>query len=417
MPTNPSIPSTPTDPTSPSIPSVPTDPTDPTLPPPSAEPTVPAEGESVNTKEWTPNCNEYISLRATPGGNGFTTVPLGARLELVKWYGTYALVDYNGVQGYVLSNYIKPIQKNYFADRLPVVGADTLYTYDKMLEDMTALQSKYPHLVRIETMGISEMGRNIPVMILGDRNASKHILVQGAMHGREYATAWLAMAVAEHSLSKQYFSQGNVCYHIIPMINPDGVIISQSAALDAIGETIYSSDLAAGYTRYSKETYAQQWKANALGVDLNRNFPSGWENTLEHTGPSSEKYRGTAPFSAAEAAALRDYTLKYDFSATLSLHAYGSVLYYQYGTKQPVNNLSYSLAKAVEAETGYLPMVSDGTTGAGYKDWAMDALGIPSLTVEIGCVAPPLAARDLYNIFARFENIVPALSDWVLTNR
>lgn len=370
----------------------------------------------MNTKEWTPNCNEYISLRDTPGGSLLATVPVGAKLKLIKWYEKYALVEWNGQQGYVASDYIQPARTDYFASQLQVVAANAKYTYQQMLADLDKLQARYPHLVQVDIIGNSELGRNIPVLILGNPNAAHHVLVQGAIHGREYITAWLAMAVADYALAQKQFSSGLVCYHIIPMSNPDGVEISQSQTLDAVQQAIYSNDLAAGYTYYNPNLYAQQWKANALGVDLNRNFPAGWESTWEHKNPSSEKYRGTAPFSAAEAAVLRDYTLKYDFDVTLSLHAYGSVLYYQYGNRQPVNALSKSLALAVEQVTGYPLMVSDGTTGAGYKDWAIEALGIPSLTVEIGCSAPPLGDRELYNIFARFQNIVPTLNAWVLNN-
>ena len=198
------------------------------------------------------------------------------------------------------------------------------------------------------------------------------------------------------------------------MSNPDGVIISQTQKLDSTQETIYQNDRAAGYTSNSKSKYAEQWKSNALGVDLNRNFSSGWENSLERPVPSSEKFRGTAPFSAAETRALRDYTLKYDFDVTISVHSAGSVIYYQYGKKQPVNQLSLALAQSVEKETGYRKMSSDGTSGAGYKDWAMDELGIPSLTLEIGCYNSPLEERDIYNTFARCQNLLPAINAWLL---
>ncbi|MBR4017673.1 MAG: hypothetical protein IKK11_07665, partial [Oscillospiraceae bacterium] len=119
---------------------------------------------------------------------------------------------------------------------------------------------------------------------------------------------------------------------------------------------------------------------------------------------------------AAEARALADYTQSRQFDATISLHSHGSVLYYQYGKRQPVNDQSYTLAKAVSQVTGYTPISYDGTTGAGYKDWAMDFLGIPSLTVEIGSTTTPLEQRDSYNTFDRFQNFFPAISQWLHSN-
>ena len=176
---------------------------------------------------------------------------------------------------------------------------------------------------------------------------------------------------------------------------------------------IYLRDLAYGYVDLKQAEYARQWKANALGVDLNRNFPAGWENTLEHPEPSISRYRGESPLCAAESKALAAYTLSEEFHATFSFHSHGSVLYYAYGTKQPVNDKSYSLALAIQQLSGYTPMGNDGTTGAGYKDWVMEELGIPSLTIEIGSDKTPLEQRDIYNTFARFERLLPAISSWL----
>lgn len=387
--------------------------TDPTFPeettPPATEPPVAEE-----TVLWTPICNEFINMRATPDSNNvLAQVPVGAALTLLQWSGKYALVTYGDMQGYVASNYIKPIDEDYFAKRLQVVVPVDQYTYDQMWADMSALQSKYPQIANISVIGYSEEGRKIPVLQIGNPDAPRHVLMQGAMHGREYMTAWILMAIADYALSQGQLADGAVCYHIIPMSNPDGVIISQTKTLNETQQAIYRSDLALGYTNASASVYAEQWKANALGVDLNRNFSSGWEVSLEHISPSSEKFRGSGPFSVTESMALRDYTLQYDFSATVSVHSHGSVIYYQYGTKQPVNDLSYNLALAVKEVTGYTPLGYDGTTGAGYKDWAMDALGIPSLTLETGTWYTPMPRQELYNTFYRCENLIPAINQWL----
>jgi g-D-glutamyl-meso-diaminopimelate peptidase len=123
------------------------------------------------------------------------------------------------------------------------------------------------------------------------------------------------------------------------------------------------------------------------------------------------RYRGEAPFSAKEAQTLRDYTLRYDFGVTISYHSEGSVLYYNYGTRQPVNDLSAALANHVNAFTGY--DLRETRSCGGYKDWAMDALGIPSLTVETGCYKSPLALEEVYNIFFRNQVMLPELARWL----
>ena len=380
------------------------------------EPYIPQEwSEEERQRLWTPLCESFINFRAMDMTTVICQIPLGAELLFHKWVGQYALVTYNGRQGYVTANYIQPLDKEYFSKRLSVVSPTTVYSYKQMIADMAALQAAFPEKVQISSIGTSELGRDIPVMIVGNPAASKHILMQGAIHGREYLTGWLLMAIMDRSLSANLLDE-NVCYHIIPIVNPDGVIISQTQELNALQKQIYQQDLANSYVDIGQAEYAEQWKANALGIDLNRNFPSGWENCNDRTAPSSSRYQGESPLCAAESKALADYTQSRPFDATLSFHSHGSVLYYQYGDNGAVNQVSYQLAQAVQSQTGYVPVFEDNTPGAGYKDWAIDALGIPSITVEIGSSQTPLENRDIYNTFSRFEGLLPAISQWIASN-
>lgn len=51
--------------------------------------------------------------------------------------------------------------------------------------------------------------------------------------------------------------------------------------------------------------------------------------------------------------------------------------------------------------------------GAGYKDWVMDALEIPSVTIEIGCEMAPLNENEIYSIFARNYRVLPEIARWI----
>ena len=204
-----------------------------------------------------------------------------------------------------------------------------------------------------------------------------------------------------------------MCYHIIPMVNPDGVTISQTGTLSAQQQAIYQHDKEKGYTTLDEAEYAAAWKANGVGTDLNRNFPTGWESVTARDAASSEKYRGSSAFSATETQVLRDYTLRYAFDVTISYHTSGSVIYYEYGSNETVNQESQSLAEAVKKVTGYSLEGSRNVEGAGYKDWAIDSLKIPSLTIEIGCEGTPLAQRELYSIFVRNRSVLPEVARWV----
>lgn len=370
--------------------------------------------EPGTPNEWEANCNEYISLRKTAGGTEvLTKIPAGTTVILQSWDSRYAKVSYGNKEGYVLSSYIKPKDPSYLGNSLCVVAWDPTYTYEQMQNDIAQMEQTYPNILSVTTVGTSELGREVPVLRIGQENARYHILFQGAIHGREHTTAWLLMALVDYWLAHDIQGYGDVCYHIIPMVNPDGVTISQTATLTPQQENIYQNDKVNGYTALSKSDYATLWKANGLGTDLNRNFPSGWENIAARDTASSEKYQGAYPFSAVETQFLRDYTLRYAFDATVSYHTTGSLIYYEYGSNESTNTESQNLAEDVKKVTGYPLEETVSADGAGYKDWGIDALGIPSLTIEIGCEGTPQAKRELYSIFVRNRTVFPTVARWL----
>lgn len=97
------------------------------------------------------------------------------------------------------------------------------------------------------------------------------------IHGREHATAWVMKAMADYWLDHGLLGYGDICYHLIPMSNPDGVTISQTKCLDDAQLKIYYSDLDKEYTTAEIQHFASRWKANGNGVDINRNFSAGWD--------------------------------------------------------------------------------------------------------------------------------------------
>ena len=361
---------------------------------------------------WKVIGDEYLQLWASASGaDVITWIPPDEKMQLLGWNERYAYVDYQGMRGYALSSRIAPDDQTWLDKRLSTVEVTAVYSYEQMHADMQTLASRYRNFVSVDTIGYSENGLPIPVMVLGDPNASRHVLLQGAMHGREHMTAWLLMAMADCWLEQNLFSENKVCFHIIPMSNPDGVQISQSGELNEKQTAIYNRDRQKGYTYQNAFNYATQWKANALGVDINRNFPSGWYPSMMRQEPSSQRYGGQAPFTAAEAIALRDYTMQYPFDITISYHSSGCVVYYEFGEQKWANKASKALALAVNEITGYDLAGSGGVDGAGYKDWAIDEMQIPSLTVEIGCGESPLTEHEIYSIFARNLFVLPMLME------
>jgi g-D-glutamyl-meso-diaminopimelate peptidase len=366
-------------------------------------------------------CREFLTLRKAPSTSAQEIARLrsGEIVEVLRYDGFFAYVKSGGATGYVLASYLQPIKVS--SDTVVVKPVEA-YSYQQMLLDLVALVKKYPGRLSIQSIGTTLQGRDIPVVILGNPNASRHILVHAGIHAREHMTSLLAMALIEYSLAHgdEPFADATmedwlsaVCLHIVPMVNPDGIMISQTGPDTPQLRAMYEADRKRG-VRLAYKDYVRMWKANAAGVDLNRNFDAGWQDQVSPSGPSYERYKGTRPEDQPETRALVEYTKAHSFAATISYHAFGCCLYWQFGGDEKVNALSRDLGLAVRAYTGYTLEGSEGQDSAGYKDWAMETMGIPSLTVEVGTQECPLPLEEYQSIWTRNKKVLAAVARWVV---
>ena len=373
---------------------------------------------------WTAAVNEYLPLQEKPSAKSkeLGRILKGEMVELIAYENLFAKVKYKGMEGYVMSAYLVPANDQSHNKELQIIKPVETYRYEQMIADLQRLAAAFPTKMTISSIGKSELGKDIPVAVLGNPSANHHILVHGAMHGREHMTTTLIMSQMEYLLSHEnvLFLNGSikdalsdVCFHLIPMVNPDGVEISQRGELPDSLVKVYEQDLGQKNTNLPVTEYARQWKANGKGVDLNRNFAAGWEAIAGIEKPSSERFKGQTPSDQSESAALVDYTLSHPFDATISYHSNGSIIYYEYGNREPVNSLSLSLGTAVGSVTEYPLINSQSVEGGGYKDWAMDSLGIPSLTIEIGYRPSPLVLDEFSSIYERNKYVLPVTALWV----
>ncbi len=194
--------------------------------------------------------------------------------------------------------------------------------------------------------GYSFCGRGIFAMHMGSEYGRQFIAVY-AVHGREWITARLALKHLKLGIKEGWGGW------IIPLLNPDGAIISQK-----------------GYPL---------WKANSRGVDLNCNFDAEWgTGKLNTRKRGAENCIGDFPFSEAESKALRDFTLKIMPYVTFAFHTKGEEIYWQFCGKG-----DFKGAEILAGASGYNPKIIFGSAG-GYKDWCIQKLGIPSYTIECG---------------------------------
>ena len=119
----------------------------------------------------------------------------------------------------------------------PIVRPVDRYTHEQMVTDIQSLQNRYGDKIQVNVIGWSHDGRAIYEIIIGSMEAPKHVLLQGAIHGREYMTPLLMMSQVELALASYDMGRYNnmalsdmfqqTALHFVPMTNPDGVAISQ----------------------------------------------------------------------------------------------------------------------------------------------------------------------------------------------
>lgn len=220
-------------------------------------------------------------------------------------------------------------------------------------------------------IGKSEEGRELFAFFVGTH--TKPIAIsQCAIHGREWATAYLGLEQIKRGVSR-----GGAW--IIPLVNPDGALLSE-VGITSIEQTRRREIL----TRINGSLDFSLWKANARGVDLNVNFDARWgtgEKNVTH--PSPENYIGKRPCSAKESRALKHFTYAVRPNFTLSYHTKGEEIYWAFYQPFFRRMRDKRLARVLSRTTGY-PLKSAGNSAGGYKDWCIEKLKIPAFTVEVG---------------------------------
>lgn len=291
----------------------------------------------------------------------------------------------------------------------PIVKVAEKYTYDQMSQDIQKLSTRYGSHMKVNVIGTSLDGRNLYEIVVGNQNAPKHILIHAGIHAREYMTPLLVMKQLEYGLAfydsgsyngtplSQLFNQ--VAIHYVPMVNPDGISISQFGESGIRSETLrqqirqcYENDKELGRTSSTYERYLLYWKADARGTDLNQNFPADWDQVSSSPKPSYGTYKGTSSLSEPESQALANLALSRNWALTISYHSMGNLIYWDYAGNK-VKETSKALADLMASKTGYRLGGSSGH--GGFKDWVqIKDSPIPSVTIEVGSVTCPMPVSE-----------------------
>lgn len=279
------------------------------------------------------------------------------------------------------------------------------------------LSSAYGDWFKVTTIGHSLLGRNICALQMGNLNAP--VLYCGGVHGREWITTLLMVCFAEDVLhacanrrrlcdmdmNKLLSTRGLV---IIPALNPDGVEISINGADGEGLEGYLGADL---FERCHSREFCRKWKANARGVDINRNFNAAWDDMRAIAmdsgicGPSPMGWTGEYPESEPETRAVVALCRRMKFRHVVAFHSQGEEIYWNYRSFTPAK--AHLMARILSASSGYaLREPSFSASSAGLKDWFMEAYHAPAFTIEIGSGECPLSLSEFRFLYSRLREML-----------
>ncbi|MGZ5331450.1 MAG: M14 family zinc carboxypeptidase [Solirubrobacterales bacterium] len=229
-------------------------------------------------------------------------------------------------------------------------GRDSYRQYADYTSEMKALVQANPALVREVEIGTTVEDRPIQgVEIAADvlrRDDGRPVYLNfGAHHAREWPSAEWPMEFAidlvaafndagdpNHAQALDVLTAARVV--ILPVVNVDGFLASRSFGFNPVTDDDPNATLPqilAGAAAYRRKNCRPLNPAEALipcaqrtgsGVDLNRNYGYWWGGPGSSADPSSQGYRGPAPFSEPEADAVRDFSASVHPTVFITNHTF-----------------------------------------------------------------------------------------------
>lgn len=293
----------------------------------------------------------------------------------------------------------------------PLVPTDLPFTSELLALCIQGLTARYPFLThRILTR--TAFGR--PVSLLKVGQGSRSVLYNGSHHANEWITTPVLMKFLEEycqaissrgrigALSASLLFRSTQLY-CVPMVNPDGVDLVTGAIAPGTAEYQGAENIAAYFPAIP---FPDGWKANLLGVDLNLNYPAGWEQARENkyalgfNRPAPRDFVGFAPLDQPESAAMVRLTQEVNPRLTLSYHTQGEVIYWKFLDFTPPD--AQVIGEFFSELSGYALEDTPFASGfAGYKDWFIQEYNRPGYTIEAGLGENPLPLSQFEEIYEK----------------
>lgn len=296
-----------------------------------------------------------------------------------------------------------------------IVPTNVNYSSELTEQTIQELVEYYPFIER-GTIGESVMGRPITYLRIG--RGEKQVFYNASFHANEWITTPVLLNFAE-DFAKAY-AEGLSLYgvsaiwlyehyqlYLVPLVNPDGVDLVNKM----LDNEFYRNQAATIAARYPGISFPDGWKANIDGIDLNLQFPAGWEEAKRikeaqgFTTPAPRDYVGSAPLVAPESIAVYNFTREHDFRLILAYHTQGRVIYWKYLDYDPEG--AAEIAQYFHYVSGYTVEETPLASGyAGYKDWFIQEYNRPGYTVEVGEGINPLPIEQFDVIYEENKRIL-----------
>ncbi|MBD65250.1 MAG: hypothetical protein CME62_08585 [Halobacteriovoraceae bacterium] len=243
---------------------------------------------------------------------------------------------------------------------------------------MQEFADRFPEITHRVSIGKSLEGRDIWAIKISDNPETTEasepsVLFNSMHHAREIMTPEVGLDIIE-TLLNGYNSDAKITkwinqYEIwvIPMFNVDG------------NNKMWNHD--------------RWWRKNnrgGYGVDLNRNYPTGWNKCNGSSGwRSSQTYRGEKPASEPETQAMMNFIETVRPVFNISYHSYSELVLYPYGCS-PERTATKDVVETIGKEMGRLLDYAPGTpwellynADGGDIDWMYEQYQVIPYVIEV----------------------------------
>lgn len=274
----------------------------------------------------------------------------------------------------------------------------SFFDYAALCEALEQLYRSFGVLPRV--LGRSALGRAVFALDLGAKQ--NRSLLLGGLGGNEGAQCALMLRFLKMLLgaardgvlfcgvdAKRVLAEAGVC--VVCCLNPDGLALC-SRGLEAAGPL----------RRFLRPLLQPEipWQANARGVDLRLQFPSGFDAARDlstahgQTSPGPRGFPGVAPCSETEARALCRLCRNETFRSAIAIQAGEPALLWCSGR---ADSEKAPLCAKLLSQEAALPLLPDSGGAGTFPRWFSETTGRSVFTVQTGKGNDPLPEADLFS--------------------